>query len=124
MMGDTPTTFAGVAASAARMPGTASTVPTLTTGLDGAISTMSASAIAASTPGPGVAFSAPIGVIAWAGRAAWYRIHHSWKCRATRPGSVRRGRLRVVDHDVRLDPVVGHRQQRHTRAPSGRTAPT
>ncbi len=30
-----------------------------------------------------------------------------------------RGRLRIVDHDVRLDPVVGHRQQCHTRGPPG-----
>ena len=67
--GETPTTGAGVARIASRMPGTARIVPIDTTGLDGAISTRSAPAMAASTPGPGVDSSAPIGLMENAGSA-------------------------------------------------------
>ena len=67
-----------------RTPGTASTVPTLTTGFDGASSTTSAAAIASSTPGAGFASSAPTGTIECAGSAARWRIHHSWKWIARR----------------------------------------
>src|SRR3954468_22814931 len=81
-IGDTPITGAWAAASAGRIPGTLRIVPIETTGLDGAIRIRSASPIAASTPGPGVVDSAPIGVIDNAGNVAWYRIHHSWKCSA------------------------------------------
>ncbi len=58
-MGEYPITLAGVERSAPRIPGTARIAPTLTTGLDGARSTASASAIASATPGPAVAWSAP-----------------------------------------------------------------
>ena len=57
MIGETPTTV--LAATAARMPGTARIVPTLTTGLDGGRITTSAASIASSTPGAGLASSAP-----------------------------------------------------------------
>ena len=71
MIGDTPTTGAVVARSASAIPGTARIGPTETTGLDGAISTRSAPAIASSTPGAGVESSAPIGVMDSAGSLAW-----------------------------------------------------
>ena len=82
MIPETPTTGAAVATSASRMPGTPRIVPTETTGLDGGTSTTSASVIASSTPGPGLASSMPIGTTAWAGTAAWWRIQYSWKCTA------------------------------------------
>src|SRR5438094_721681 len=84
MIGDTPTTPAEVLRSASRTPGTDSTVPTETTGFDGANSTASAPAMASATPGPGVASSAPTGTIECAGSSARYRTHHSWKCSALR----------------------------------------
>lgn len=51
----------------------------LTTGLDGARITASASAIASSTPGPAVAVSAPTNANDFAGTAARCLTHHSWK---------------------------------------------
>ena len=50
-----------------------------------------------------------------AGTAACSRTHHSWKWIARGSG--------LGDDDVRLDPVVGHRQQANARAASGRRAP-
>jgi hypothetical protein len=77
MIPETPTTV--LASVAALIPGTARIGPMLTTGLDGGKSTKSASAMASSTPGAGVAPGAPTGVIAAAGTAACRRTHHSWK---------------------------------------------
>ena len=57
MIGETPTTVFARTASA--MPGTARMVPMLTTGLDGGNRTTSASVTASSTPGAGLASSAP-----------------------------------------------------------------
>ncbi len=71
MIGERPTTPASVRRSASRTPGTDSTVPIDTTGLDGASRTASASSIALSTPGAGSASSAPTGTMAWAGNFAW-----------------------------------------------------
>ena len=62
------------------MPGTDMIVPMLTTGLDGGSSTKSAASMAASTPGAGRAWSAPVATIWLAGTAARSRTHHSWKC--------------------------------------------
>ena len=59
MIGEYPTTGAEVERSAPRIPGMASIAPMLTTGLDGASMTTSASVIAETTPGPAVAFSDP-----------------------------------------------------------------
>ena len=80
MIGETPTTGASVAARAARTPGTASTGPMETTGLEGASTTTSAPPIASSTPGAGRAPSIPRRWKARAGAAARRRTHHSWKC--------------------------------------------
>ncbi len=62
-------------------------VPIETTGFDGGSSTTSASAMAARTPGAGLAFSAFTGMIACAGTAARSRSHHSWKCTARWPSA-------------------------------------
>ena len=87
MIGESPTTGAGVSRSASRMPGTARIVPMLTTGLLGASSTTSASAIDSGTPGAGLASSRPIWTKPCAGSAAWCLIHHSWKWIALRAPS-------------------------------------
>ena len=88
MIGENPTTGADVATNASRMPGTARMVPMLTTGLLGAMSTTSASAIASSTPGAGRASSAPTGTNDSAGSKAWCSIHHDWKWMALRAPSI------------------------------------
>ena len=106
MMGETPTTV--LAATAARMPGTARMVPMLTTGFDGGNTITSASPMASSTPGAGAASAAPTAMMAAAGVCACMRTHHSWKC------TVRW----LVQHDVRLDGVIGHRQQPHSGLPA------
>ena len=67
------------------MPGTASTMPMLTTGLLGGSTTTSALPMASRTPGPAVASSAPTGTIEWAVGAACSRTQYSWKCTARRP---------------------------------------
>ncbi len=84
-IGDSPTTGAGEATRASRRPGTASTVPMLTTGLDGGSSTRSAVANASSTPGPGFASSAPTATISCASGTACSRTQYSWKCTARLP---------------------------------------
>ena len=112
-IGERPTTGALVARSASRSPGTPRIVPTETTGFDGGSSTTSASAIASRTPGPGC------GLVEPDERPASRRAPGRAAGPST-PGSARpapRRRLRVVDHDVGLDPVVGHRQQPHAVAP-------
>ncbi len=85
MIGDRPTTGAGAAATAARMPGTVRIVPMLTTGLDGGSRITSAAAIASSTPGPGFAPSAPTEMIASASTEACSFTQYSWKCTARVP---------------------------------------
>ena len=118
MIPETPTTGARVATSASRIPGTARIVPTETTGFDGGTSTTSASLIASSTPGAGLASSIPIGTTAVRGTAAWWpdpvllEVH--------RPALAGVG---VVDDDVGLDPVVAHRQQLDPGLPARGTAP-
>ncbi len=90
-MGERPTTGAAAAAIASRMPGTARMVPTETTGLDGGKRITSAAAIASSTPGAGLACSAPTGTTASASTEARSRTQYSWKCRTRRspvPASV------------------------------------
>ena len=82
-------------------------VPTETTGLDGGSSTRSASVIASITPGPGVASSSPTTTTVSAGTSARSLTQYSWKCTTRRP----LGDSGVGDRDVRLDPVVGHREQ-------------
>src|SRR6516225_697741 len=72
-------TGADVDRSAARTPGMARIAPMLTTGFDGARNTTSADSIAAMTPGPAVALSAPMNAKLWVGTWARYRTHHSWK---------------------------------------------
>ncbi len=67
MIGEYPTTGAEVERSAPRMPGMARMAPMLTTGLDGARNTTSASAIASVTPSPAAAFSAPTNAKLWVG---------------------------------------------------------
>ena len=85
MTGETPTTV--LAATAARMPGTARMVPMLTTGFDGGNTITSASPMASSTPGAGAAPAAPTAVMATAGVCACMRTHHSWKCTVRRSSS-------------------------------------
>ena len=68
----------------AASPGTSTIVWMLTTGFDGATSTTSASAIAASAAGHAVACSRPTEAKECAGRAARWRTHHSWKWMARR----------------------------------------
>ena len=106
MIPETPTTGAAVATRASRMPGTPRIVPTETTGLDGGTSTRSASLIASSTPGAGLGLldadrhdrvGRDLGTVA---DPVLLEVHG-----LAFPG------LRVVDDDVRLDAVVGHRQQ-------------
>ena len=88
----------------------------LTTGLDGGSSTKSAASMASSTPGAG-------------GPRPRRRPRSARRARPraagpTTPGSARSARpVAVVDDHVGLHPVVGHRQQRHARAASARTAP-
>ncbi len=67
--------------------------------------------MAASTPGAGRAWSAPVATICLAGTAARSRTHHSWKC-------TERGPVPSVEDHVRLHPVVRHRQQDHPRSPA------
>jgi hypothetical protein len=86
-IGETPTTV--VSRSASAMPGTCRTVPMLTTGLLGGSTTTSAAPIASSTPGAGVACSAPTATTAEAGSPARWRTHHSWKWITRSPPSVR-----------------------------------
>ena len=74
-----PTTGAAVVRSASRTPGIARIVPTETTGFDGGTTTTSASAIAASTPGAGVAVARFVCTNRAAGSAARCRTHHSSK---------------------------------------------
>ena len=62
MIGLTPTTRSRRATSASRTPGTARIGPIEITGLLGHTSTVSAPAIASSTPGAGAASSAPVEV--------------------------------------------------------------
>ncbi len=68
------------------MAGTSTIVWMLTTGFDGATSTTSASAIAASAAGHAVACSRPTEANECAGRDARWRTHHSWKWIARRAG--------------------------------------
>ena len=102
-----PTTGAGLARRASRIPGTARIGPIETTGLLGATRIRSAAAIASATPGAGRADSMPTRVIASASGCGaqpdpvLLEVH--------RPAAARR--LVVGDGDVGLDPVVGHRQQ-------------
>ena len=102
-----PTTGAAVARSASRTPGIARIVPTETTGFDGGTTTTSASAIAARTPGAGV-------------ERRQVRLHEP---RGGQRGAVPDPPLLEVDlaavggDHVRLDLVVGHRQERHARRP-------
>ena len=70
MIGETPTMLAAAAASASRMPGTASTVPIDTTGFDGGSRITSAVEIACSTAGVGLASAAPTATMLCAGSAA------------------------------------------------------
>ena len=90
-------------------PGTDSTVPMLTTGLDGGSSTRSAVANASSTPGPGVAVVGADGHdlvrlrLGVQPHPVLLEVHRA----PSAGGGV------VVDDDVGLDPVVAHRQQRH-----------
>ena len=104
--------------SASRMPGTARTVPMLTTGLDGGSSTTSAVGDRLEHAGAGLRVGRR--------RPARSRARRALRAAApSTPGSARPSggprprRLRVVDHDVGLDPVVAHRQQPH----AGRQAP-
>ncbi len=87
MIGESPTTGAEAAATASRMPGTARMVPIETTGLDGGKRMTSASARASSTPGAGLAVSAPTGTIASASTAACSLTQYSWKWMARVPCS-------------------------------------
>ena len=84
-MGERPTTGAGVERTASRMPGTPRMVPTDTTGLDGGSTTRSASPMASSTPGAGVAASWPTASTVSAGTAARSRTQYSWKWTTRRP---------------------------------------
>ncbi len=59
----------------------------LTTGLDGGKTITSAPAMASSTPGAGLAPSAPTGTTACAGTWARSRTQYSWKCTALRSPS-------------------------------------
>ena len=77
MIGETPTTRPGAAASASRMPGTASTGPIDTIGFDGATSTTSAAAIASTTPGAGRACVIPGFSKRCGSSFARWRVHHS-----------------------------------------------
>jgi hypothetical protein len=84
----------------------------LTTGLLGGSTTTSASAIASSTPGAGVADSAPIATMADAGRRR--AVPHPPLLEVDDPLPA------VGAHPhVGLDPVVAHRQQRRARLPPG-----
>ena len=106
-MGESPTTGAGVAASASRTPGTPRIVPTETTGLDGGSTTRSAPVIASTTPGCRGGVVLP--------------DHDDRLGRHLGPqpdpvllevdDAAAAGRVGVGDGDVGLDPVVGHRQQ-------------
>ena len=62
----------------------------------------------------------PTGTTARAGTSACSRTQYSWKWIARCPD----GSAGVVDHDVRLDPVVAHRQQPDPGLPALGTAPS
>ena len=121
-MGERPTTGAEVARTASRMPGTPRIVPTDTTGLDGGRITRSASAIASSTPGAGVAASWPTTSTASAGTAARRRTQYSWKWITDRPlglsGSATAmcvsTRSSLIGSSERLPPWSGVSQRRHS----------
>ena len=100
------------AASASRMPGTCRTVPMLTTGLLGGSTTTSAAAIASRTPGAGAACSAPTRTSAVRGQGGAVLDPPLLEVDGPRSPS-------VVDHDVGLGAVVGHRQQRRAGLPAG-----
>src|SRR4051794_8757396 len=87
-MGDSPTTGAGVVRTASPMPGTDRIAPMLTTGLLGGSSTTSASWIASTTPGAGLAAGAPLRTMSVAATPACSRTHHSWKCTVRPSASV------------------------------------
>ena len=110
-MGERPTTGTPASAIASRMPGTARIVPTDTTGLDGGKRITSASAIASSTPGAGLACSAPTGTIGL-GRDGGPQPHPVLLevdgLALARP---------TVDGDMGLDAVVGHRDEPHPGLP-------
>ncbi len=69
------------AATASRTPGTARIVPIDTTGLEGQITIVSASAIASSTPGAGTAASMPSNTMLSICSAAPCLTRYSWKVR-------------------------------------------
>ena len=111
MIGDRPTTGRRRRPQRSRMPGTPRIVPIDTTGLLGAISTMSASAIASATPGAGLASSTPTWTNAM--RRDLGPVLDPPLLEVDRPpGAVE------VDDDVRLAALVGHRQQPHAGLPA------
>ena len=78
MIGLTATTRSRRLANAVRTPGTARIVPIDTTGLDGAITIVSAAAIASRTPGAGEAVSTPANSILVIVSRAPSRTRYSW----------------------------------------------
>ena len=113
-MGERPTTRAGVARRASRMPGTPRIVPTDTTGLDGGTMTTSASAIASSTPGAGDGVLQPDHQHRLGGHLGVQP--HPVLLEVHDPPAARR--LGVGDRDVRLHPVVAHGQQPNPGLPA------
>src|SRR3954453_13728599 len=123
MIGETPTTGARGPRSASRTPGTPRIVPIETTGLLGGSRTTSAVRIASRTPGAGRADSITSARVRRAGTAGCRPgpSHPDREDPPRRPRGVqpdppllevdRAQPLRVLDLDVRLDPLVGHRQQ-------------
>jgi hypothetical protein len=79
-IGEIPTT--GRPATASLRLSTARIGPIDTTGLDGQITTTSASSIASITPGAGDAVSTPSNRIALTSSRAPRRTQYSWKCRS------------------------------------------
>ena len=88
MMGETATVVSRRRATASAIPGTASTGPIETMGLDGQMTTMSAPATASRTPGAGTAEDAPTKRTALTA-TSWRRpTKYSWNPTSTAPGGV------------------------------------
>ncbi len=104
MIGETPTIGAAVATSACADAGDRQDRPDAHDRVGRRQQHHVGGGIASTTPGAGVATSAPTAMISTAGVLACNRTHHSWKWMAGDP------RCPSTTH-VRLDPVVGHRQQ-------------
>ena len=106
---------------ASRTPGTPRIVPTDTTGFDGGTSTRSASVIASTTPGAGVARSRPTTTTVSAGTSARIRIQYSWKCTTRVPLGESASatatwvstRSSVIGSSRTRSPCTGSSQRRH-----------